>query len=41
MQGTTIQKVNILLTKKGNIRKYMTFCGGINEDGDRKSRKNN
>jgi len=24
---------------KGNIRKYMTFCGGINEDGERKSKK--
>ena len=29
--------VNILWTKKGNIRKYTTFCGGINEDGERKS----
>jgi len=29
--------VNILRTKKGNIRKYTTFCGGINEDGERKS----
>ena len=26
-------------TKKGNIRKYKTFCGGINEDGERKSKK--
>jgi len=26
--------VNILWTKKGNIRKYATFCGGINEDGE-------
>jgi hypothetical protein len=25
--------VNILRTKKGNIRKYTTFCGGINEGG--------
>ena len=25
--------------KKGNIRKYTTFCGGINEDGERKSKK--
>jgi len=24
---------------KGNIRKYVTFCGGINEDGERKSKK--
>jgi len=31
--------VNILWTKKGNIRRYMTFCGGINEDGERKSKK--
>jgi len=31
--------VNILWTKKGNIRKYTTFCGGINEDGERKSKK--
>jgi len=30
---------NILWTKKGNIRKYTTFCGGINEDGDRNSKK--
>jgi hypothetical protein len=22
---------------KGKIRKYTIFCGGINEDGDRKS----
>ena len=27
--------------KKGNIMKYTTFCGGINEDGERKSKKNN
>jgi len=33
--------VNILWPKKGNIRKYTTFCVGINEDGDRKSKKNN
>jgi hypothetical protein len=26
--------------KKGNIMKYMAFCGGINEDGARKSKKN-
>jgi len=31
--------VNILWTKKGNIRKYTTFCGGMNEDGERKSKK--
>jgi hypothetical protein len=31
--------VNILLTKKGNIRKYTTFCGGINEDAERKLKK--
>jgi len=31
--------VNILLTKKGNIRKYTIFCGGINKDGERKSEK--
>ena len=31
--------VNILWTKKGNIREYETFCGGINEDGERKSKK--
>ena len=30
--------VNILRTKKGNIRKYTTFCERINEDGDRKSK---
>jgi len=34
-----MKKVNILCTKKDNIRKYTTFCGGINEDGDRKSKK--
>ena len=33
--------MNILCTKKGNIRKYTTLCGGINEDGERKSKKNN
>ena len=26
-------------TKKGSIRKYKTCCGGINEDGERKSKK--
>jgi len=31
--------VNILLTKKGNIKKNTTFYGGINEDGDRNSEK--
>jgi hypothetical protein len=31
--------VNILGTKKGNIRKYTTCFGGINEDGDRKFKK--
>jgi hypothetical protein len=31
--------VNILRTKQGNIRKYTTFCGGINEDGERKNKK--
>jgi len=31
--------VNILWTKKGNIRKYTTFYGGMNEDGERKSKK--
>jgi len=25
----------------GKIRKYTVFCGGINEDGERKSKKNN
>jgi hypothetical protein len=29
------------MKKKGNIRKYTTFCGGINEDGERKSEKIN
>jgi hypothetical protein len=36
-----MQNVNILCTKKGEIRKYMTFCGGINEDSERKSKKIN
>ena len=31
--------VIILWTKKGNIMKYTTFCGGINEDGERKPKK--
>jgi hypothetical protein len=31
--------VNIFLTKKGNVGKYTTFCGGINEDDERKSKK--
>ena len=26
--------------RKGNITKYMTFCGGINEDVARKCKKN-
>jgi hypothetical protein len=25
--------------KKGSIRKYTTFCGGINENDERKSKK--
>jgi len=33
--------MNILWTKKGNIMKYTTFYGGINEDGARKSKKKN
>jgi hypothetical protein len=24
------------MNQEGNIRKYTTFCGGINEDGERK-----
>jgi hypothetical protein len=35
------KNVNILWTKKGNIKKYTTFCGGINEDGEGKSKQNN
>jgi hypothetical protein len=31
--------VNILWTKKNNIRKYTTFCGGINENDERKFKK--
>jgi len=27
--------------KKGSIRKYTTFCGGINENDERKSKKKN
>jgi len=34
-----IGNVNILWIKKGNIRKYTAFCGGINEDGKGKSKK--
>jgi len=38
--GVAVQYVlDILWTKKGNIRKYTTFCGGINEDGERKTKK--
>ena len=33
-----VYNVNILWTKKGNIRKYTTFCGGINEDGESRKR---
>jgi len=29
------------MNQEGNIRKYTTFCGGINEDCQRKSKKNN
>jgi len=32
-------KMCILWTKKCNIRKYKTFCEGINEDGGRMSKK--
>ena len=32
--------VHVWWNKKGNIRKYTTFCGGINEDGEKKSKKN-
>jgi hypothetical protein len=35
------KNVNISWSKKGSIGKYTTFCGGINEDGERKSKKNN
>ena len=38
VQHTIYVKCEFLLTKKGNIRKYTTFCGGINEDGERKSK---
>jgi len=27
-------ELDIYRTKKGNIRKYTTFCGGINQDGE-------
>jgi len=27
------------MNQEGNIKKYTTFCGGINEDGERKSKK--
>jgi hypothetical protein len=27
------------MNQKDNIRKYTTFCGGINEDGERNSKK--
>jgi hypothetical protein len=29
------------MNQKGHTGKYMTFCGGIKEDGGRKSKKNN
>ena len=29
------------MNQKVNIRKYTTVCGEINEDGERKSKKNN
>jgi hypothetical protein len=32
-------KCEYLMNQEGNIRKYMTFFGGINEDGERKSKK--
>jgi len=34
-----MENLNILRTKKGNIRRYTTFCGGINKDGKRESKK--
>jgi len=33
--GTSVQYIGC---KKGNIRKYKTFCGGITEDCERKSK---
>jgi hypothetical protein len=27
------------MNQEGNIRKYTAFCGGINEDGERKYKK--
>ena len=36
-----MENVNILRTKKFDIRKYTTFCGGINGDGERNSKKKN
>ena len=29
------------MNQEGNIRNYTTFCGGMDEDGERKSKKNN
>ena len=34
-------KMSIFYEPRSNIRKYMTFCGGINEDSERKSKKIN
>jgi hypothetical protein len=33
------RRTKTVLLQKGNIRKYTAFCGGINEDGERKSKK--
>ena len=35
------RRTKTVLLQKGNIRRYKTFCGGINEDGERKSKTNN
>jgi len=35
-----MQNVNIYEPKKGNITKYITFCGGIKEDCASKSKNN-
>jgi len=39
VQHTIYVKCEYFMNQEGNIGKYTTFCGGINEDGERKSKK--
>jgi len=40
-QHTIYVKCEYFINQEANIRKYTTFCEGINEDGERESKKIN